>query len=423
MQVYPHVLNELNMIFQQNRSIERIKPLKSLKKHVKKEKSPFIDQLLDGLLAYHNVVKIRSRQNKLYNIGYDDEIKNRQSIITRSIESKYLLNEASKKLSKLTLNPEISNSYYHQFIDPFIYFATIQEYKQKSVIYLHDLNYEEALNTISDGIEVSHNRGTQSALPDFFFFKGLEMESKAYHILAETSWYEIDTAVFGHAIKHLDTSVEFYRKSSDEKQFFKTITVIPLALSYLLKFISNPIFENMQNLISFIDLKERYPIIDRSFIVTDDETSSKRKIKKDKILQYTLSVVYKIAALNIFEKFRYIVTDLETYITSSQIMASKIKKIDSINPGIYHHGRPASIENIVNHIIIIYEQEGKTFPPSIGILKNIYHKFKHGYDTSFILYESKIGAFAEEILKEVQLNYENLSSLDADIYRLKNDFS
>lgn len=406
------VKGEIDRIWKEYKPLERIVPLKHLQKKVKSYDEPFFNQFLEGLYKYYKLHK--KRKEIKAELEYPEEKRSREKVIGIAKETQYLLNQAKKKLELLDLQQNFKLDF-DNFCRAFTYYACLQEFKQQTVIYMHDGDFDRAKNEAEKGLRKANNPEDRNS------FAGLKSECEAYKTFIDKRWWEISDEDFRNAIKSFETAVDCYDRCRDEHQneyeYKDKIMSVPMALISLLKFITSPNFDNVSHLVEFCEIRDKYPTVQYAFRSVRKSTSQRKK-QRNLIMQYLKNVVYKIAAFNIFEELRTMTIELENFAWKTDNVYQEIaRKISPDSASLYKRKRPPSIEAFIDHCEELF---GKNLPESIVMLRDIYHDCKH--KTVYITYTPEPDKFAEELVNRILRVYDVLKDLRKDIERLKGFF-
>lgn len=405
------VLNEIVRIWKEYKPLERIEPLKHLQKEVKSCDETFFNQFLEGLYKYFKLH--RKRKKIRAELEYPEEKRNREKVIGIAREVQYLLNQARMKLELLDL-PEALQLKFENWCNNFIYYANMQECKQRIIIYMHDGDFGGAKEEAEEGL------GKASSFEDRNYFAGLRSECEAYKTLIEKRWWEISDKDFKDAIQSLEAAVDCYDRCRDEYQneyeYKDNIMSVPMAMISLLKFMISPTLGSVSNMVRFCEIRDKYPTVQYAFRPVRKSTSERKK-QRNLIMQYLKNVVYKIAAFNIFEELRTIIVELENFAWKTDAVYQKIAKEIPDRASIYKGKHAPSIEVFVDHCKDLF---GNNLPKSIATLRDIYHDCKH--KTVYITYTPEPDKFAEELVNRILSVYDVLKNLRMDIEHLKGYF-
>jgi hypothetical protein len=395
----------------EHKMLERSESLKQLYKKIKSDNNmPFFNQFLEGAWKYHTLQE--RRKTIKAELEYPSEKEGREKLIELGKEVQYFLYQAEKKLELLDLSEDIKK-YFDNYIRKYTHFTEMQLLYQQTIIYMHDAEFDKAKSEAERGLK----RATLSE--DINQFAGLKSEAEAYNTIISKRWWEISSEDFSNTVKMFSRAVDCYSrcKRANEYEFENKTTSMPKAIISLLSFIASPTFDNVNHLVEFVRIRDKYPVVQYAFTPAR-KASSERKKQRDLIMQYLKNETYKIAAFNIFEDFRTMVIELERFAHKNPFVCQKAKEIDPGRASLYMGDHPPAIENFREDCRKIF---GDEFPQSVDELTQIYHDCKH--KKVFVTITSEPDKFAEELVNRILVDYAILKNVKKDINYLKELFT
>lgn len=409
--------------------LPQLKQLLARARYVKDKRKrtvfPQARALLEGLCeyldAYDKLQEYHISRSRSPDSSFEEEIRTREKVIGKAGQAIYFL-QKSKNLAKETVTLESDRQMIESTIDWHLYLANNLRRRQNLILHMNDLEYRKARPIAKEGLDLAKKQ--KGARHDVKFYAGNLIEIDAFEKFHDKKFWEVRILDFQESASLFEKAVSFLEGCAQTEEDLETMTFVPKAWSYLLRFVANPSLENLAHLFEYRKLSHESLLVKRHFEPHKLHNISKRRRRAIEMHQFFRNRVTRIACWNIFSALHNNINLVETFVNENKdtmlkmFMATEIPEkrlsryADPDIPMTFEY----FIDDIKNYLNdFLPQMVRKKDRPSLVVAKDLYYFCKHE-PIEMNLFAEK-DKFAEDFIEKALEEYKSLERLNIDVKR------